>query len=75
MNSLVGRKCRCRRAKVLAITGIDGKPTTVAVSQHDHDFLYRVGEWVEEPAYDADIRIECAKGIHFFITRAEAEFY
>jgi hypothetical protein len=34
-----------------------------------------MGEWVEEPNYDGDPRVECAPGIHFFMTKEEAEEY
>ena len=43
-------------------------------SKHDYTFVYRVGETVEprEP-FDPNRWNECASGIHFFITREEAE--
>jgi hypothetical protein len=70
-----GRKCRCEFARVLAIYGEDGKPFGgEARSLHDASFLYRVGETVRptEP-FNEDWREECASGIHFYITREEAE--
>ena len=64
--SLVGRKCRAEWAKVLEGEG---------VSQHDGATRYAPGEIVRPDRYDDDIRVECAPGIHFFLTREEAEEY
>ena len=69
-SSLIGRKCRASKAKVLELSG----GATEALSRHDYSFVYRLGEYVEA-ALDADIRVECTSGIHFFITRKEAEEY
>jgi uncharacterized protein YjbI with pentapeptide repeats len=63
-----GRKCRAEFADVLEIIGAD-----VARSRHDNKFFYRVGERVTPDYYDDDWRNECSGGIHFFITREEAE--
>lgn len=41
---------------------------------HD-DFVYKVGATVKPDRFDPDWRNECAPGIHFFITRIEAENY
>jgi hypothetical protein len=68
-----GRKCRASQAKVLAI--YDGKKQVkTGVSQHDPSFAYRVGRIVKpkEPFSDKWME-ECASGIHFYITRIEAE--
>ena len=62
--SPVGRKCRAEYAIVLEGSGI---------SQHDNKTKYIVGKRVIPDKYDSDIRIECSSGIHFFITRKEAE--
>jgi len=61
------RKCRAEFAVVLEGEG---------VSQHDSTFKYRVGEtvWSRMP-FCEDRWEECASGIHFFITRLEAEEY
>ena len=60
-----GRKCRASYAIVVEGEG---------VSSHDSSFIYRVGETVRpcEP-FDENRWEECASGIHFFITREEAE--
>ena len=76
-SSAYGRKCRCSEARVLAIENTDGSTANVAEvhSQHDRDFVYRVGEIVRVDNFDKDRRKECAPGIHFFITRREAVDY
>ena len=73
----VSRKCRASEAKVLAIFEADGKTEAKSgVSQHDSRFVYEVGKTVKptEP-FCEDRWDECASGIHFFITRIEAENY
>jgi len=67
--SPVGRKCRASKAYVVSMS-----KGTSAPSQHDSTFIYTVGEWVGT-VLDEDIRYECGTGIHFFITKAEAESY
>ena len=71
-SSLVGRKCRTNKVKVVEVFG---STATEFRSQHDPSFLYRLGETVEVPDADFDNRVECTKGIHFFMTREEAENY
>jgi hypothetical protein len=44
-------------------------------SHHDKEFTYTLGQVVSEPKYDDDIRVECAPGIHFFMTKEEAVAY
>lgn len=65
-----GRKCRAEFADVLEVIGADE-----ARSQHDHRVTYRAGERVTCHGWCQDWTQECAGGIHFFITRAEAEAY
>ena len=77
-SSAFGRKCRCNEAKVLDIQNLDGTSVddvTEAYSQHDENFVYRVGKTVRVEDFDDDRRNECAAGIHFFITRQEAVDY
>ena len=75
--SATGRKCRCSKALVLSITNIDGTDSgvTEAKSKYDNMFLYKVGETVEVKDFCDDRWKECSEGIHFFITRKEAEDY
>ncbi len=71
----IGRKCRTNRAVVLAAFDLDGNPIeqTEFPSNHDGDFVYRIGQLAECPDLDEDIRCECTKGLHFWLTRREAE--
>ena len=50
-------------------------PVQEARSLHDPSFIYRVGETVKPDRYDDDVRVECTSGIHFFITKPEAESF
>jgi hypothetical protein len=65
-SSLVGRKCRAEFVVVLAGEG---------ASSYDRSTKYIPGATVYPDEYDDDIRVECTSGIHFFITRKEAEEY
>jgi hypothetical protein len=77
-STLVGRKCRASEVKVLAIyekgntLPLGYTPKTLH-SKHDSRFIYKIGETITPDSYNPDIRIECANGIHFFMTRKEAE--
>ena len=75
--SATGRKCRCDKAKVLEIQNIDGTASglTEIESDHDSNFIYRVGEIVSVDDFDEDRWNECSTGIHFFINRQEAVNY
>ena len=75
--SATGRKCRCSKAVVLSITTVEGKDdgTTEVNSNYDGNFKYKVGETVEVTNFCEDRWQECSAGIHFFITRKEAEEY
>ena len=69
--SIIGRKCRASAAVVVAIesdetvysNGYGNGPKTE----------YRIGGTVIPDSYDPDPRVECSHGIHFFLTREEAE--
>ena len=75
-SSATSRKCRCSAAKVLSITTIDGGTEVKEIaSDRDSNFIYRVGEVVRVDYFDEDRWNECSTGIHFFITRSEAEQY
>ncbi len=69
-SNATGRKCRCQFADVLEVIGAD-----IGISQRDNKTTYRVGERVTCDVWCEDRWKECAGGIHFFITRAEAEDY
>ena len=69
-HNATGRKCRAEYADVLEVIGSE-----VGISQHDGKTEYRVGQRVTCDKWVEDRFEECAGGIHFFITRAEAEDY
>ena len=75
-SSATSRKCRCSAAKVLSITAVDESEEVKEIaSDRDSNFIYRVGEIVRVDNFDNDRWNECSTGIHFFITRREAEQY
>jgi hypothetical protein len=65
-------KCRAERAFVVAIED-QGRPIKAGYSWYNDNFIYEVRKVKTEPYYDPDIRIECTFGIHFFMTKEEAE--
>ena len=65
-----GRKCRAEYADVIEVIGAD-----VGISQHDGKTEYRAGQRVTPDRFDDNWEEECSSGIHFFITRLEAEAY
>jgi len=64
-----GRKCRAEFVDVLEIEGAE----VVYTNQHGPKTEYRVGQRVTADKWDDDFQNECSNGIHFFITRQEAE--
>jgi hypothetical protein len=64
----VGRKCRAEYVKVLAAPA-------EAFDTHTKRTAYIAGQIVRPDAYDPDPKVECTHGIHFFLTREEAEAY
>jgi len=76
-SSATSRKCRCSKAKVLSITNLDGSDSNIlaVASNFDPNFIYTVGEIVEEKDFDENRWCECSNGIHYFITRNEAVSY
>ena len=65
-----GRKCRAEFVEVLEVFGAE-----TGISSHDNKTIYSKGQTVRCDTWCEDRWIECAGGIHFFITRAEAEDY
>jgi hypothetical protein len=63
-----GRKCRAEYVRVLEVIGAE-----VGISLHDVKTEYRAGIEVRCDKWDADMWNECGGGIHFYITRFEAE--
>lgn len=79
-SSAFSRKCRCSKAKVLEILGMDNEnkftiPVKKGYSTHEPAFEYKVGEMVYPDSFDEDRWNECSSGIHFFITKQEAINY
>ena len=65
-----GRKCRAEFVDVLEVfNGVEG------VSDWNPEVTYRAGQRVHCDSFDEDWTLECTGGIHFFITRIEAEKY
>jgi len=76
------RKCRAEFAKVLSIEGIFSGKHDKAYSIHvshrkgkEVRTLYKVRQVMYPDKYDPDPKIACAPGIHFFLTKAQAEAY
>ena len=64
-----GRKCRAEYAQVLQVY-----KAKEAYSTYENSFVYRKGETVKPTTtWDKDFTNECSSGIHFYITREEAE--
>lgn len=82
-SSATSRKCRASKAEVLSITSIDGKKRYKKAVAGLHTgwhnagkFVYEVGKTVvPDNGYEENRWIECAAGIHHFITRDEAVAY
>ncbi len=72
-SNATGRKCRAEYAEVLAVQDGYGNAIESGGSRFDHDFIYRVGETVRPHEWCEDRWQECAGGIHFYLTRYEAE--
>ena len=82
-----GRKCRCDRAIVVGITAVKLKKGTdhiryvttgnisMARSDHDPHFYYCIGQEVKVRNFNKNRWETCSRGIHFFLTREEAEQY
>ena len=64
VNSYSSRKCRAEFVYVIDGEGVDN---------YTGKTVYRRGTLVRADSFDPDPRVECSHGIHFFITRKEAE--
>ena len=65
-----GRKCRAERVKVIDVIG-----SNEGISMHDNKTTYIKGKTVKCERWEEDRFVECGGGIHFFLTREEAEAY
>lgn len=67
--SINGNKCRTNKAKVISI---DGANRAYAFFKY---MSYYVGDEITIYDFNCEYNVECGSGIHFFMTREEAEFY
>ena len=68
--SINNYKRRTNKAKVINMQG-----ETELSSCYDADFKYHVGDEIDIIDFDERYNVECSTGIHFFLTREEAEKY
>jgi hypothetical protein len=68
----IGRKCRAEFVKVIAL---HGTTKAEAVDTHTGKTKYIVGKITRPDSFDDRFLIECTHGIHFLMTRKEAEEY
>jgi hypothetical protein len=66
-----GRKCRAEYADVIEVIGAEVGITNT----HGPKTEYRAGQRITPDSFDENWQEECSHGIHFFITRLEAENY
>jgi hypothetical protein len=72
--NLKNRKCRAEFADVLEI--FDQNDNNIQETKNwniDYELIYKVGERIYPDKYDDDIRLDCTSGIHFFLTKQEAQ--
>ena len=68
--SIHNKKRRTNKVKVIDMQG-----EIELISRYDTDFKYHVGDEIEIADFDENYNVECGSGIHFFLTRKEAENY
>jgi hypothetical protein len=76
-SSATTRKCRAEYVDVLEIIGPDGNMVTTVTSCFNGEIFcrYEVGKRTVADAWDDNRWNECSHGIHFFLTRHEAEMW
>jgi hypothetical protein len=68
-----GRKCRAEFAEVLEVKGAE---VGISLNSNYPAVEYKAGETVKPlNGFSDDWQKECASGIHFFITEAEAKAF
>ena len=73
-SSLIGRKCRAEKAKVIGVWSVGGKKITSNIgSDHTSNIRYQINKTTTADKYDDDPRVECTHGIHFWMTLREVE--
>jgi Family of unknown function (DUF5758) len=73
---VINRKCRAEYVLTIAIYDLNGKKlpdTTEAPGWHNQEVIYKVGQITKADKFDDNIFVDCSNGIHFFVTRREAE--
>lgn len=68
------RKYRTNAARVIAIYNGD-KKVDYGYSLYDSKFMYKVGAEITTDMFDQNPTTACGHGIHFFMTRIDAEQY
>jgi hypothetical protein len=69
-SNAISRKCRASYVKVLEIIG-----AKKGISHYDETVVYKKGAIIRCNEWNLDRWVECGGGIHFFLTRQEAEEY
>ncbi len=69
-SNATSRKCRASAVRVLDVIG-----AKEGISTHDGKTKYVKGKVLRVKSFDQDRWKECSTGIHFFLTRSEAEAY
>jgi uncharacterized protein YjbI with pentapeptide repeats len=62
-----------RRTNKVKVIDMQGKPELSSI--YDNVFKYHVGDEIEIEDFDERYNVECGAGVHFFLTREEAEKY
>ena len=74
--SATSNKCRCDKAKVLAITDITTGTERKHITNTNYAITtYTVGKMVYPDSFDENRWNECSNGIHFFINKQDAINY
>ena len=75
--NFINRKCRASKVKTLEIQNIDGSISDACevVGDYDNKTIYKINKITKVDNFDDDITVDCTHGIHFFITRKEAELW
>ena len=79
-SSAYGRKCRASKAVVLGAYELESdkeitRDATI-ISMFNPTFTYKVGDTIEcRSEFDSNREVECSSGIHFFLSRFDAEVY
>lgn len=77
-SSATTQKCRCSKAKVLAITDLETDESLKTIRNNGYGYgqtWYEVGKMVYPDAFDSNRWNECSNGIHFFIDKQDAINY